>query len=110
MPGAVCYNARVMVRVIMTWDIQDGKEQDYIEFAVGELGPTLDALGLEIRDVLYTQVGTGPEMLIWGLMNNRSDAEGLFASRDWSQLEKKLLTFVENVQIRFTRANDPFRF
>ncbi len=98
-----------MVRVIMTWDIQDGKEQDYIEFAVGELGPKLDALGLDIKDVLYTVAGAGPEMVIWGFMKNRSDAEGLFASRDWSQLEKKLLTFVENVKIKFAKPNGPFR-
>ena len=93
----------------MTWDIQDGKEQDYIEFAVAELGPALARLGLDIKDVLYTVAGSGPDMVIWGLMRNRRDAEGLFASRDWSQLEKKLLTFVENVKIKFVAPNGPFR-
>lgn len=93
----------------MTWDIQDGKEQEYIEFAVGELGPTLGALGLQISDVWYTVVGGGPEMVLLGNMQNRRDAEALFASRDWRQLEKRLLTFVENVKIKLAKPKGPFQ-
>ena len=100
---------RAMVKVIMTWDIQDGKEQEYIEFAVGELGPKLGAMGLQINDVWYTVAGNGPEMVVSGLMNNRRDAEGLFASREWGQMEKQLLTFVENVNIKFARPKGPFQ-
>jgi hypothetical protein len=98
-----------MVRVIMTWDIQDGKEQEYIEFAVSELGPTLGALGMQISDVWYTVVGTGPEMVVLGQMRNRSDAQGLFASRDWTQLERRLLTYVENVNIKIVPRKGPFQ-
>jgi hypothetical protein len=93
----------------MTWDIQDGKEQDYIEFAVGELGPTLGALGLQITDVWYTIVGSGPEMVVLGQMRNRGDAQSLFASRDWTQLEKRLLTYVENVKIKLAQKKGPFQ-
>ncbi len=97
------------VKVIMTWDIQEGKEQEYIEFAVGELGPTLGALGLQINEVWYTVVGNGPEMVVSGLMDDRSDAEGLFASRDWSQLEKRLRNFVENIKVKIAKPKGPFQ-
>ena len=100
---------RAMVKVIMTWDIQDGKEQEYIEFAVGELGPTLSALGLQINEVWYTVVGNGPEMVVSGLMKNRAEAQGLYASRDWSQIEKRLLTYVENVKIKDAVPKGPFQ-
>jgi hypothetical protein len=93
----------------MTWDILDGKEQDYIEFAVGELGPKLNDLGLQINDVWYTVVGAGPEMVLSGLMNTRSDAEGLFASPDWGDLEGRLRTYVENIKIKFVRPKGPFQ-
>lgn len=98
-----------MIRVIMTWNIQDGKEQDYIEFAVGELGPKLSTLGLRIEDVWYTIAGVAPEMLLLGAMNSRSEAEGLFASREWSQIERRLLTFVEDVKIKFARPKGGFQ-
>jgi len=98
-----------MIRVIMTWNIQDGKEQEYIEFAVGELGPKLDSLGLQINDVWYTIAGGGPEMVLLGTMRSRSDAEGLFASREWSGIERRLLTYVEDVRIKFARPNGSFQ-
>jgi hypothetical protein len=98
-----------MVKVIMTWDILDGKEQDYIEFAVGELGPKLNALGLQINDVWYTVVGAGPEMVLSGLMNTRSDAEGLFASTDWGELEQRLRAYVENIKVKFVKPKGPFQ-
>ena len=101
--------AMAQVKVIMTWDIQDGKEQDYIEFAVGELGPKLGSLGLQINDVWYTVAGAGPEMIVSGLMRDRRDAEALFSSREWGQLEKRLLTYVENVKIKFVRPKGPFQ-
>ena len=98
-----------MVKVIMTWDIQDGKEQEYIEFAVGELGPTLGALGLQINEVWYTVVCAPTESVVSGLMRRRVDAEGLFASRDWSQLEKRLLNYVENVKVKIAKPKGPFQ-
>ena len=45
-----------MIKVIMTWDIQENKEREYIDFAVNELSPTLGTLGLQINDVWYTVV------------------------------------------------------
>jgi hypothetical protein len=97
------------VKVIMTWDIQDGKEQEYIEFAVGELGPTLTVLGLQINEVWYTLAGAGPEMVVSGLMDSRAEAERLLASRDWSQLHRRLLTYVENVKLKIAKPKGPFQ-
>ena len=98
-----------MVKVIMTWDIQEGKEQEYIEFAVSELSPTLGALGLQINDVWYTVVGSGPEMVVSGLMDNRADAMGLLQSRDWSQIQKRLIEFVEHVNVKVVEPSGPFQ-
>lgn len=98
-----------MVKVIMTWDIQDGKEQEYIEFAVSELSPTLGALGLQISDVWYTMIGSGPEMVVSGLMPNRADALGLLQSRDWNQLQKRLNEFVEQINVKVVQPSGPFQ-
>lgn len=99
-----------MVKVIMTWDIQDDQEQAYIDFAINELNPTLGVLGLQISDVWYTVVGGGPEMVVSGLMPNRADAVGLIRSRDWQRLRQKLEQFVENVRVRVIEPQKPFEF
>lgn len=98
-----------MVKVIMTWDIQDNKEREYIEFAVNELSPMLIELGLQINDVWYTVVGGGPEMVVSGLMPNRADALGLLQSRDWARLQRRLEEFVEHVNVKIVKPEGPFQ-
>lgn len=93
----------------MTWDIQENKEKEYIEFAVNELSPTLGALGLQISDVWYTVIGNGPEMVVSGLMPNRADALGLLQSRDWAQIQRRLAEFVEHISVKVVQPHGPFQ-
>ena len=93
----------------MTWDIQDKKEQEYIDFAVSELSPTLGALGLQINDVWYTIIGAGPEMVVSGLMPNRAEARGLLQSRDWAQLRRRLQEYVERINVKIVDPKGPFQ-
>ena len=62
------------VKLVMTWDIQDGREREYIEFAVGEFGPGLLRLGLRITDAWYTQAGAGPQVTLGGLIDSAEAA------------------------------------
>jgi hypothetical protein len=98
-----------MVKIIMTWDIQENKEKEYIDFAVNELSPTLGALGLQISDVWYTVIGGGPEMVVSGLMPDRTDALELLQSRDWLQLKRRLVEFVEHVSVKVVKPSGPFQ-
>jgi len=98
-----------MVKLIMTWDIQEGREQAYIEFAVGEFSPTLNGLGLQIREVWYTQAGSGPEMVVTGLMPSRRDAEELLNSSEWRLLRERLNEFVEDVTVKVVKPHGPFQ-
>lgn len=98
-----------MVKVIMTWDIQENKEQEYIEFAVGELSPALSSLGLQINEVWYTIIGSGPEMIVSGLMPTRAEARQLIRSREWERLQDRLGDYVENVNIKIVQPKGPFQ-
>ncbi len=98
-----------MVKLIMTWDIQEGREQAYIEFAVSEFSPALNALGLQLREVWYTQAGSGPEMIVAGLMPSRRDAQELLQSGEWERLRERLNEFVENVTIKVVKPHGPFQ-
>jgi hypothetical protein len=98
-----------MVKVIMTWDIQESKEKEYIEFAVNELSPTLGALGLQISDVWYTMYGNGPEMVVSGLMQSRADALKLLQSRDWAQLRRHLSEYVDHINVKIVPPKGPFQ-
>jgi len=98
-----------MVKLIMTWDIQEGREQAYIEFAVSEFSPALNTLGLQLREVWYTQAGNGPEMIVAGLMPSRHDAQELLNSGEWQHLRERLGEFVENVKVKVVKPHGPFQ-
>jgi hypothetical protein len=87
----------------MTWDIQSGKEQDYVEFAVGEFGPALQRLGLQITDVWYTMAGDGPQIVLAGLMESAEQVEQLMQAEDYLELQERLLQYVEDFRWRITR-------
>ncbi|WP_026369669.1 hypothetical protein [Kallotenue papyrolyticum] len=98
-----------MVRVIMTWDIREHREREYIDFAVSELSPRLQALGLQISDVWYTLAGNGPEMIISGFMDNHSEALALLHSREWQHLEERLSDYVEHIRVKVVTPKGPFQ-
>lgn len=87
----------------MTWDIQSGKEQDYVEFAVSEFGPTMVKLGLQITDVWYTMAGSGPQIVVAGLMEDALQVEILLASDEFAALRERLMQYVEGFRWRITR-------
>jgi len=93
-----------VVRLVMTWDIQSGKEQDYVEFAVSEFGPTMVRLGLQITDVWYTMAGEGPQIVVAGNMESAAQVEALLASAEFEALREKLLQYVEDLRWRITKA------
>ncbi|HEY3230702.1 MAG TPA: hypothetical protein VGJ87_15875 [Roseiflexaceae bacterium] len=93
------------VKLVMTWDIQDGKEREYIEFAVGEFGPGLLRLGMRITDAWYTQAGVGPQVTLGGLVDGADAARALMAGPDFQRLRERLFEYIEDFQWRIVGPN-----
>jgi hypothetical protein len=93
------------VKLVMTWDIQDGKEREYIEFAVGEFGPGLTRLGMRITDAWYTQAGAGPQVIVGGLIGSAEAARNLMATADFMRLRERLFEYIEDFQWRIVGPN-----
>jgi hypothetical protein len=93
------------VKLVMTWDIQDGKEREYIEFAVGEFGPGLLRLGMRITDAWYTQAGAGPQVTLGGLLDSAEAARALLSSPDFQRLRARLFEYIEDFRWRIIGPN-----
>jgi len=93
------------VKLVMTWDIQDGKEREYIEFAVGEFGPGLLRLGMRITDAWYTQAGVGPQVTLGGLVDGADAARALMAGPDFQRLRERLFEYIVDFQWRIVGPN-----
>ena len=98
------------VKIIMTWDIVPGREQEYFEFVVREFVPGVKRLGFELTDAWMTAYGEQPQILVGASLPNFSKARQIIRSTDWKNLHSQLLELVTNYQFKLVTARGSFQF
>jgi len=90
----------VAVKLLLTWDIIPGREQEYFEFVVQEFIPEIQRMGLEPTDAWFTVYGNQPQILAGARVSSYNRLQHVLASPDWSGLTSRLLDYVENLDVR----------
>lgn len=98
-----------MVKLLMTWNIRQGKEGEYFEFMVQEFMPGLTRLGVKPTDAWYTSYGAPPQILTGGVAEDLDALRTAMATEEWGGLKEKLLTFVTDYQQKIIRASGGFQ-
>ena len=97
-------------KLLMTWDILPGQEQEYFEFVVREFIPGLQHLGLEPTDAWFTMYGADqPQILVGGEMSNMKDIEHILDSVEWQNLIDKLMEYVEDFATKIVPSRKGFQ-
>lgn len=97
------------IKLLMTWDILPGREQEYFEFVVRDFIPGLQSLGMEPSDAWYTMYGEHPQIMTAAQMENMSELQNVLQSDDWEGLTGKLLDFVENFEYKVVPSRTGFQ-
>lgn len=97
------------VKLIMTWDITPGREQEYFEFVVREFIPQVQQLGMELKDAWLTMYGDQPQIMASAQMADLTSMQGILDSKEWQGLINRLLDFVENYQYKIVPAKTGFQ-
>ncbi len=99
------------VKLLMNWDIKEGRDQDYFEFVVREWVPGITKLGLEPTDAWYTVYSNNdaPQILAAGIASSVGKMRDILASTEWKELHDKLLDYVENYQHKVVRVSGGFQ-
>lgn len=97
------------VKLIMTWDITPGREQEYFEFVVREFIPQVQQLGMELKDAWLTMYGDQPQIMASAQMSDLTDMQGILDSKEWQGLVNRLLDYVENYQFKIVPAKTGFQ-
>ncbi len=97
------------VKILMTWDIQQGREQDYFEFVVREFIPGMQKLGLQPSDAWYTFFGNRPQIMAAAVMPSLAAMQQTLGSPDWSELTNQLLDYVEEFEYKIIPARGGFQ-
>ena len=97
------------VKLLMTWDILPGREQEYFEFVVRDWIPGLQRLGMEPSDAWFTMYGDQPQIMTAAQMPRIADLQHILASTDWQGLTQQLLDYVENFEFKIVQARGGFQ-
>ena len=98
-----------MVKLLMTWDILPGREQEYFEFVVRDFIPALQRMGMEPSDAWYTVYGDQPQMMAAAQMPSLSLLQRILESSDWQGLSQQLLDYVENFSFKVIPSHSGFQ-
>ncbi len=98
-----------MFKLLMSWNIRPGREDEYFEFVVRDFGPGLVKLGVQPTDAWYTQYGDRPQILTGGVMEDLESLQHALASDEWRKLKKKLLVYVTDYTQKIVRASGGFQ-
>jgi len=99
----------VAVKILMTWDILPGREQDYFEFVVRDWIPGLQRLGIEPSDAWFTMYGNQPQIMAAAQISSFSSLQSVLDSADWKDLTQRLLDYVENFDYKVVQARSGFQ-
>ena len=97
------------VKLLMTWDILPGREQEYFEFVVRDWIPGIQRLGLEPSDAWYTMYGEQPQILAAAQTSNLTSLQSILDSQDWQSLTRQLLDYVEDFNYKIVPARSGFQ-
>ena len=98
-----------MVKLLMTWDIQPGKETTWLEFILKEFAPTLMKMGIQPTDLWFTVVGTAPQVLSGGVTEDLQTMNQILEGKEWQVLHEKLLSYVIHFQKRVVAHKGRFQ-
>ena len=95
----------MMVKLLMSWDIKPGSDQEYFEFLVGQFVPGITRLGLQPTEAWFTLYGENcPQVLTGGIAEDLPTMNKILGSEEWQELHVKLLEYVLNYEQKIIRA------
>lgn len=97
------------VKLLMTWDILPGREQEYFEFVVREFIPGMQRLGLEPNDAWFTMYGDQPQIMASAQMPTLASLNEVIDSSAWNDLTRLLMDYVENFNYKIVPARTGFQ-
>ncbi len=93
------------VKLVMTWDILPGKEEDYFEFHIRQFVPALEEMGLKLQEAWLTMYGEDtPRLMVEAIMPDLIKAHSVIDSPQWGDFGLLLDDYVENFEYKIIPA------
>lgn len=98
-------------KLIMTWDIKPGMDQDYFEFVVREWVPVTNRLGLQTIGAWYTVYSRDdtPQIMSEAISDEIEEIRRILNTPEWNELRAKLSEYVLNYEQKIVRTSGGFQ-
>ncbi len=97
------------IKLLMSWNIRPGREQEYFEFVIREFIPEIQELGLDPSEAWVTVYGDHPQILAAVQADDPRLLKQVLRSEDWEQLTSRLLDYVKDLKYKTVRARPGFQ-
>lgn len=84
------------VKFLLMYDIRPEIQDQYFQFVLGEMVPTLQSMGLVMGGAWHTAYGDYPMRLVEFVAEDRATLERVLATPVWEDLENRLQNYVKN--------------
>ena len=95
-----------MLKVMISYDMQVGREQECQEYLVNKLAPGLGRLGFRFSDVWFTIWGRSPQILGGGEVRDLAQAQEIFQSPAWEKMEADMQKLTTNFKLRVVQGQN----
>lgn len=97
------------VKLLMTWDIVPGREQEYFEFVVRDFVPGMQRLGIQPTEAWYTTYGDRPQILTGGVTDDIETMRDALEDEEWKELRGQLMEYVSDFNAKVVHAKGGFQ-
>ena len=99
------------VKILMTWDIKPGLDQEYFEFVMLEWVPNTTKLGLTPVEAWYNVYASSdvPRIMAGAIAEDASAMRNIITSSDWADLQSKLFEYVDNYSHKIVRVTGDYQ-
>jgi hypothetical protein len=98
-----------MIKIIMTWNIREGKESEYLEFLNREFVKSLVSTGIQPTDAWYAVWGKGPQVLAGGVTEDLETMEKALKSDEWKAFRDRLQELVVDFKFKVVESTAGFQ-
>jgi len=102
----------MQVKLLMTWDIKPGLDQEYFQFVMREFVPNVGKLGVRLTQAWYTVYGDPnliPQIMVEGISDDYSKLKQTLDGPEWKVVHDKLLEFVTDYKQKVVRQLPRFQ-
>ena len=98
-----------MIKLLMTWNIREGKEAEYLEFLNKEFTRLLLGMNIHPTDAWYAVWGRGPQVIAGGVAEDMATMQKALRGKEWAGLQDKLRDLAVDFKYKLVEHTGSFQ-